>query len=226
MERYLENLGNNLTLKERVYENIKTQIVLGNIKPGTRLLEKELSKVIGISRGPIREALSKLEKEGFVESNPRRGFSVTHITRKQIEDILEERNVLEQYATRKNFPHINQEKLTELENELKEKIVEFSGATENNNEIRETHFSLDNKFHYFFTRHCGNKKILSTLLNLQDHIHRLQSFVYVPGYFEKTGQEHLEIIKTARKNDMESVCKKLNWHSESLKDFLLSQIQE
>jgi len=226
MKRYLENLENNLTLKDRVYENIKSQIVLGNIRPDTRLLEKELSQVMGISRGPIREALSKLEREGFVESNPRKGFSVTNITRQEIEDILEERNVLEQYAVKKNYTQIDGNKLTELENELKEKLSEFSGISENDIKIRETHFILDNKFHLFFTRDCGNKKILAILVNLQDHIHRLESFVYKPSFFEKTVREHLEIIKSARKNDQKLFCEKLNWHSENLKELLLSEITE
>ncbi|HDK25905.1 MAG TPA: GntR family transcriptional regulator, partial [Candidatus Atribacteria bacterium] len=87
MKEYFEDLGNNLSLKDRVYQNIKLQIIRGNLKPGTRLLEEELSKAMNISRAPIREALNRLEKEGFVTITPRKGAVVAHITAQMIEDI-------------------------------------------------------------------------------------------------------------------------------------------
>ena len=223
---YLENFKNNLTLKDRVYKNIKSQIILGNIKPETKLLEKELSEAMGISRGPIREALSKLEKDGFVGSNPRKGFTVTNITSQEIKDIWEEREVLEQFAIKKAYKNINQIKLKALENELKEKLSEMTKIVDSSKKIQENHFFLDNKFHNFFTQGCGNKKIIETLGNLQDHIHRLQSFVYKRSFFEISTREHLEIIAVIKKNDFDLFRKKLNQHSNNLKKLLLSRIKE
>src|SRR4030042_1173844 len=56
MKEYFEDLGNYLSLKDRAYQNIKFQIIRGNLRPGTRLLEEELAKAMSISRAPIREA--------------------------------------------------------------------------------------------------------------------------------------------------------------------------
>jgi len=67
MKECFENLGNYLSLKDRVYQNIKFQIIIGTLKPGTRLPEEELSKAMKISRTPIREAFNRLEKEGFLD---------------------------------------------------------------------------------------------------------------------------------------------------------------
>jgi len=226
MKRYLKNFKNNLTLKDRVYKNIKSQIILGNIKPETKLLEKELSEAMGISRGPIREALSKLEKDGFVESNPRKGFTVTNITSQEIKDILEEREVLEQFVIKKAYQNIDQIKLKALENELKEKLSEMTKIVDSSKKIQENHFFLDNKFHNFFTQGCGNKKIIETLGNLQDHIHRLQSFVYKRSFFEISTREHLEIIAVIKKKDFDLFRKKLNQHGNNLKKLLLSRINE
>lgn len=225
-KRYLENFKNNLTLKDRVYKNIKSQIILGNIKPETKLREKELSEAMGISRGPIREALSKLEKDGFVESNPRKGFTVTNITSQEIKDILEEREVLEQFVIKKAYKNIDQIKLKALENELKEKLSGMIKIVDSSKKIQENHFFLDNKFHNFFTQGCGNKKIIETLGNLQDHIHRLQSFVYERSFFEISTREHLEIIAVIKKKDFNLFRKKLNQHGNNLKKLLLSQINE
>ena len=226
MKKYLENLENNLTLKDKVYKNIKSQIILGNIRPDTKLLEKELSEAMRISRGPIREALSKLEKDGFVESNPRKGFTVTNITSQEINDILEEREVLEQFAIKKTFKNIDQVKLRALGNELKGKLSEMTKIVDSNKKIQQNHFFLDNKFHNFFTQGCGNKKIIETLGNLQDHIHRLQSFVYKRSFFEISTREHLEIVSTIKKKDFNLFSKKLSQHGNNLKNLLLSQINE
>jgi len=226
MKKYLENFENNLTLKDRVYKNIKSQIILGNIKPDTKLLEKELSEAMGISRGPIREALSKLEKDGFVESNPRKGFTVTNITPQEIKDILEEREVLEQFAIKKTYKNLDQIKLKVLENELEEKLSEMKKIVVSNKETQQNHFLIDNKFHNFLTQGCGNKKIIETLGNLQDHIHRLQSFVYERSFFEISTREHLEIVSIIKKKDFNLLSKKLIMHSNDLKNILLSQIKE
>ena len=226
MKRYLKNFKNNLTLKDRVYKNIKSQIILGNIRPDSKLLEKELSEAMGISRGPIREALSKLEKDGFVESNPRKGFTVTNITSQEIKDILEEREVLEQFVIKKAYNNIDQIKLKALENELKEKLSEMTKIVDSSKKIQENHFFLDNKFHNFFTHGCGNKKIIATLGNLQDHIHRLQSFIYKRSFFEISTREHLEIIAVIKKKDFDLFRKKLNQHGNNLKKLLLSRINE
>ena len=88
MKEYFEDLGNYLSLKDRVYQNIKYQIIIGTLKPGTRLPEEELSKIMNISRAPIREAFNRLEKEGFVTIIPRKGAAVSKITARSIEDIL------------------------------------------------------------------------------------------------------------------------------------------
>jgi len=226
MKKYLENLKNNLTLKDRAYNNIKLQIVLGNITSDTKLLEKELSAAMGISRGPIREALNKLEKDGFVESSPRKGFTVTKITPQEIKDIFEEREVLEQFAIKKSFKNIDLIKLKVLENELKEKLLETAKIIDNNKKIQQIHFFLDNKFHVFFVQGCENKKIVEALVNLQDHIHRLQSFVYKRFFFEISTREHLEIIAAVKKKDLEFFCKKLIQHNNSLKNLLLSHINK
>ena len=72
IKEYFEDLGHYLSLKDRVYQNIKFKIMNGNLKPGIRLFEEELAKTMNISRAPIREAFNRLEKEGFVTIIPRK----------------------------------------------------------------------------------------------------------------------------------------------------------
>ena len=67
------DLQNHRPLREIVYEELKRQILVGEIAPGTRMMEVELAEEMGVSRTPIREAIRKLEKEGLVTIEPRRG---------------------------------------------------------------------------------------------------------------------------------------------------------
>ena len=76
------DLQNHKPLREIVYEELKRRIVTGEIPPGERMMEIQLSEDLGVSRTPVREAIHKLEKEGLVLIEPRRGAAV--IDRKSV----------------------------------------------------------------------------------------------------------------------------------------------
>ena len=63
------DLQNHRPLREIVYEELKRQILVGEIAPGTRMMEVDLADEMGVSRTPVREAIRKLEKEGLVQLN-------------------------------------------------------------------------------------------------------------------------------------------------------------
>ena len=64
-------LQNHKPLREIVYEELKRQIMVGEIAPGTRMMEVELAEEMGVSRTPVREAIRKLEKEGLLKGLPK-----------------------------------------------------------------------------------------------------------------------------------------------------------
>ena len=92
------DLQNHLPLRELVYEELKKEILTGRIAPGTRMMEVELADEMGVSRTPIREAIRKLEKEGLVIIEPRRGAYASSISVKDMVDTLEVRENLEGFA--------------------------------------------------------------------------------------------------------------------------------
>ena len=92
------DIQNHRPLREIVYEELKMQILTGKIVPGTRLMEVELAADMGVSRTPIREAIRKLEKEGLVTIEPRRGAYASQISVKDMVDILEVRQDMEGLA--------------------------------------------------------------------------------------------------------------------------------
>ena len=92
------DLQNHRPLREIVYEELKRQILVGEIAPGTRMMEVELAEDMGVSRTPVREAIRKLEKEGLVTIEPRRGAYASDISIKDMVDVLEVRQMLEGMA--------------------------------------------------------------------------------------------------------------------------------
>ena len=92
------DLQNHRPLREIVYEELKRQIMIGEIPPGTRMMEVELADDMGVSRTPIREAIRKLEKEGLVSIEPRRGAYASDVSIKDMVDVLEVREFLEGMA--------------------------------------------------------------------------------------------------------------------------------
>ncbi len=219
MKECFENLGNYLSLKDRVYQNIKFQIIIGVLKPGTRLPEEELSKAMNISRAPIREAFNRLEKEGFVTVIPRKGAAVSKVTAQAIEDLFEIRETLESLAVKKSKGKISIEELEEVGNGFK-KFINKSTNTENCIQ----YLSLDKKFHDLLSQNCGNKKLIDLLANLQEQIHWLRNISLKRITFAGSVGEHLEIIEALQKKDEKLILKALLQHLERAKRSSLEAI--
>lgn len=92
------NLDNYKPLRDVVFESLRKAIVEGSLKPGQRLMEVQLAEQLGVSRTPVREAIRKLELEGFVIMLPRKGAYVADMSVKDIIDVLEVRSALEGLA--------------------------------------------------------------------------------------------------------------------------------
>jgi len=76
------------SLRHRVAKQLRDAIVSGELVPGTRLLEEEISQRLEVSRGPVREALRQLEQEGLVVSFPYRGSEVLGVSEEEVHEVL------------------------------------------------------------------------------------------------------------------------------------------
>ncbi|MFL6559239.1 MAG: GntR family transcriptional regulator, partial [Bacillus sp. (in: firmicutes)] len=121
-------MGNNwaeedlISLRERVFIHIKDLILEGEFKTGDRLVERELAERLNISRTPIREALFRLESQGFVKTVPRKGVIVADISEKEIIEVFTILSSLEVLAAKLAAQ--------KLDDETKSKFVEYSKKVE------------------------------------------------------------------------------------------------
>src|ERR1700733_11824308 len=88
----------NRTLREQVADHLRKEILASRMAPGTELGEVSLARSLGISRGPLREALGQLAAEGLVTIVPRRGAVVKTLTREEFMDAYQVREALESLA--------------------------------------------------------------------------------------------------------------------------------
>ena len=135
------DIQNHKPLREMVYEELKMQILTGAIVPGTRMMEVELANQIGVSRTPIREAIRKLEKEGLVVIEPRRGAYASQISTKDMVEILEVRQNMEGLAAFFAASRMQPEQL----DDLKEVAEKYNRAVADGN--MEDMITYDTRFH-------------------------------------------------------------------------------
>ncbi|HET7629587.1 MAG TPA: GntR family transcriptional regulator [Bacillales bacterium] len=103
-----------LTLSQKIAEDVASQIVVGKLKPGERLIEDELTEIYGTSRSPIREALYLLEIQGVVERIPRKGVFVKKYTKKEIYDLYDAIYSIQEVVLYKGMETCTQDQLDEM----------------------------------------------------------------------------------------------------------------
>jgi DNA-binding GntR family transcriptional regulator len=106
---------NGISVREKTYDYLKSNILSGQLVPGERLAEEHLAEELGVSRTPVREALHKLEQEGLIEPLESRGFCVPHDSPEEIEDLFDIRTVLEGYTLKIICERITDEQIEKLE---------------------------------------------------------------------------------------------------------------
>ncbi|ROO86990.1 GntR family transcriptional regulator [Actinocorallia herbida] len=89
-----------MSLPEQIYQRLREQIISGELRPGQRLIERELSEALQVSRVPLRTALPQLETDGFIDLLPRRGAVVTQLTLRDVAEVFDVWEALEVLATR------------------------------------------------------------------------------------------------------------------------------
>ena len=159
-------------LREIVYEELRGLILTGKIKPGTRMMEIELAEDMGVSRTPIREAIRKLEKEGLVIIEPRKGAYASEVSVKDMEDILEVRANLEGLAA-----CLAAERMTAAEKAVLWELTEkFRKAVEEGNMA--DMITYDTKFHHLIAEASRNNHLIDMIQQLQELVLRFRYIYY------------------------------------------------
>jgi DNA-binding GntR family transcriptional regulator len=203
-----------------VYEEIKKNIINGELLPDTPLVEESLAEQYKVSRTPIREALRKLEQDGLVEMVSRKGTYVKRLSLMDIEEIFIIREGLEGVSTRIATELISNHNL----NMIEEKLVQSDKELENGN--IETASKVGNELHEIILKIAGNNRILNIVSNLKDHIFRLHKLsIVIPGRLERSNKEHWEIFNAMKSRDGYLAEQKMREHIISTKKSLILAVK-
>ena len=218
----LGGIGEHLSLKDRVYENLKLLIITGKLEPNRHLLESELAEMMKISRAPIREALNILEKEGFVTILPRKGAKVSSISKTEVENIWEIRSVLEPYAARNASQKCKEKELYKMENKLKKILQEPYNLV--------NYLKTDLDIHELLYKNLGNKMFRNIIEMVRQNSLRIRNFAVGKSKFAKDmtssdTAEHIEIIKALKARDPERAAAAVYIHIINSKQRIIQALE-
>jgi DNA-binding GntR family transcriptional regulator len=212
------DIQNHKPLREMVYEELKMQILKGSIIPGTRMMEVELAEEMGVSRTPIREAIRKLEKEGLVTIEPRRGAYASMISTEDMVEILEVRQDLEGLAA---FFAANRMTDEQME-ELREVSSNYNDAVKRGK--MEDMIKYDTRFHHIIVESCRNKILVQMIEHLQELVLRFR-YIYYDNFrrAENMPEEHEAIVAAISEGDADKARAAADIHIDRLKELVVKE---
>jgi DNA-binding GntR family transcriptional regulator len=214
-------LDNYKPLREIVFESLREAIINGILEPGERLMEIQLAEEMGVSRTPVREAIRKLELEGFVVMIPRKGAYVAGISMKDIADVFEIRAALESLAAGLAAERITEEELEQLERTL----VRNSEVTEINN--LDALVDIDTDFHDVLYKASRNVRLVQIISNLREQIQRFRkASLSHPGRMKDALEEHKKMVEAISERNVELAQNLARDHIENAENSMLDVLKE
>lgn len=207
-------------LRELVLDAIRGAIMNGTLQPRERLMEIQMAEELGVSRTPIREALRKLELEGFIVMVPRKGAYVSDLSFKDIADVFEIRAALEGLAAGLAAERITEEELERMERLLVEKQEAIT-----HDDISKL-VEVDTKFHELMYQASRNVRLGSIISNLREQIQRfrLTSLSY-PGRNKLSLEEHKKLVEAIQARDYQLARQLATEHIENAENVLIECIK-
>lgn len=223
MERRLPpiKLDSYKPLREVVSEALRESIVNGMLKPGERLMEIQLAEELGVSRTPVREAIRRLELEGFLVMVPRRGTYVSDLTIKDINEVFEIRTALDVLAAGLAAERITEEELEQMERLLVQ-IGEYIDHRDADRIVE-----ADGEFHDILYRASRNDRLVGIINNLREQFTRFRTIsMAYPGRLKNTLEEHRRLVEAIAQRNPDLAQQAAREHMENAEQTLLNDLNE
>ena len=209
-------LTKNPNLSERAYLSVKQQLLAGSFSEGTKLTEEFLSSQLGISKSPVREALMRLESEGLISIEARRGAYVRRFSAKEVRDLYDVRALLEVHAvaTARITPNLLEDMAASIER--------TRANLETGDKLR--HIEEDIHFHSLLAQSTGNAEFGRLLDNVQQKslLCRMATF-YLSSMTAPAS--HLRILAVVQDGDREQAKREMHEHILYVRDTLLRSME-
>ncbi|AJY76478.1 GntR family transcriptional regulator [Paenibacillus beijingensis] len=209
-------------IRDKVYNYIKQAIVQGIYKSGERIIERELADQLQVSRTPIREALFRLESQGFVKTLPRKGVVVSKLSPEEVIEIFTILSSLESLAVKLAAQNANESHIEQLERLIRKMEEELSHSKSD---------EVSTSFHFetydIICEAAQSPRLKQMLDGLSDYIRSFVQLGYeLPGRKRKAAEEHLQQAKAVRGREAEQAEYITRIHLENSKKAYLEALNK
>lgn len=206
-------------LRDRAYDQIKAAIRLGQVQPGQPLVETRLSKQLGISRTPVREALQLLAQEGLVQVIPGRAVTVAAPSLHDVMDAIHVRFLIEPEVARLVAKHISDSLLQTLL-DAQEDLDAAASAGD-----RAAWSRADNVYHETISAACPNQLLADLALQMRNRVSYLS--IDAQGNWERLvicTTEHRHVVEAIERHDSEEAALLMRQHIEAYRESIIRRL--
>lgn len=191
---------------DEIYDQLKAMAVSFQLRPGDRLNEVALSKQLGVSRTPLREALNRLVAERLFDFRPGQGFFCRPLDAQGIFDLFELRQIIEMAAARAACEKASDDDLQALHDELYATGIDITGLT-----VAEA-VSRDEAFHLGIARLSGNAELMQTLNRINERIRYIRWISMSLGRVQRSKVEHKQVMQALMSRNADEASNILGGH--------------
>lgn len=207
------------SLTEQAYFYLRDKVIIGELAPGMEVSEPELAEQLQMSKTPVREALARLCVEGFMEAYPRRGYRVTPVTLKDMNDLFAVRGVLEGTAAALAAKNLTAEDLDQLDQLADASYVVGEDVS------TKTFINANGEFHLAIARGSRNPRLHMLVAS---HLEECARLFYMGTQFRdinpETNDDHHRILGFLRARDGEKASQAMIEHNENTRKGLIASL--
>lgn len=209
------------SLTDRAYGELRRRIITGEMAPGSEMSELELAETLDMSKTPVREALGRLALEGLVEAFPRRGYRVSSVTLKDMNDLFAVRAMLEGTAAALAAVNLTEDELSRLDALADASYVQGEDAS------IQTFVKANEDFHLAIAAAARNPRLHVLVVR---HLEECGRFFYMGARIRdvnpETRNDHHRIVAILRERDPQKAQAAMVTHTEHTRMGLLQALME
>ncbi|WP_210255246.1 GntR family transcriptional regulator [Ancylobacter pratisalsi] len=203
-------------LSQMAYDRLLDRLIKREIPVGSVLQERRLADSLDISRTPVREALNRLESEGFVTRKPGRVLVVKEFSTRELIETLHVRQIMESEAISLAAARVPMEELDAVE-------ADIHALLATPNPSAEADWQVDSRLHRMIATHSGNAVLAGMIESL-----RVKTYTFnldrVPERFDTGHREHLVMIAALRQRDRDAARAAIQQHIENVKQSIILKL--
>ena len=207
-------------MTEEVYEAIKERILRRELQSGERLIERRLASELGVSKTPVREALSRLEREGLLRLKPHCGAAVAHFDERQAADLLDLRELLEGFAAERAAARVDSRRLEALE-----RLIAAAAEAVDAGDL-DQYTDIDLKLHRLVREATGNEALCRVLSSIEDQIRLVMTAsVGLEGRARESLAEHEALLAALARRDGPAARRAAERHIRRVREAILEHLR-